>query len=62
MNKHEQTLKTLQETIDCLESLDLSFLFGETKSDVEYSLNEIVIDAQHIQSIIEGNAEQDKDN
>ena len=56
MNSHEQTLKQLEETVDCLETLDLSFLFGETKSDIEYSLNEIIIDIQNIQSTIEGNA------
>jgi hypothetical protein len=63
MNSHKQTTKALEETVDCLETLDLSFLFGETKNDVEYCLNEIIIDIQHIQSIIEGNnAGQDKDN
>ena len=56
MNNQEQTLKQLEETVDCLETLDLSFLFGETKSDIEYSLNEIIIDIQNIQSTIEGNA------
>lgn len=56
MNSQEQTLKQLEETVDCLETLDLSFLFGETKSDIEYSLNEIIIDIQSIQSTIEGNA------
>ena len=54
MNSQEQTLKQLEETVDCLETLDLSFLFGETKSDIEYSLNEIIIDIQSIQSTIEG--------
>ena len=57
MNSQEQTLKQLEETVDCLETLDLSFLFGETKSDIEYSINEIIIDIQNIQSTIEGNAE-----
>jgi len=56
MNSQEHTLKQLEETVDCLETLDLSFLFGETKSDIEYSLNEIIIDIQNIQSTIEGNA------
>jgi len=56
MNSQEHTLKQLEETVDCLETLDLSFLFGETKSDIEYSLNEIIIDIQSIQSTIEGNA------
>ena len=56
MNSQEQTLKQLEETVDCLETLDLSFLFGETKSDIEYSLIEIIIDIQNIQSTIEGNA------
>ena len=56
MNSQEQTLKQLEETVDCLETLDLSFLFGETKSDIEYRLNEIIIDIQSIQSTIEGNA------
>tara|TARA_B100000287_G_scaffold181375_1_gene171487 strand:- start:617 stop:790 length:174 start_codon:yes stop_codon:yes gene_type:complete len=56
MNSQEQTLKQLEETVDCLETLDLSFLFGETKSDIEYCLNEIIIDIQNIQSTIEGNA------
>ena len=56
MNSQEQTLKQLEETVDCLETLDLSFLFGETKSDIEDSLNEIIIDIQSIQSTIEGNA------
>ena len=62
MNSQEKTLKVLEETVDCLETLDLSFLFGETKSDVEYSLNEIIIDIQNIEAIVEGNAGQDKDN
>jgi hypothetical protein len=61
MDKQQSALSTLAEAIGSLETLDLSFIFGETKRDVEYSLNEIIIDIEHIESIIEGDARQDKD-
>jgi len=53
MDSQQSTSRTLEEVIDSLETLDLSFLFGEAKSDAEYSLNEIVIDLQHVQTIID---------
>ena len=53
-NQQQQTVNTLEEAIDSLETLDLSFLFVEAKSDAEYSLNEIIIDLQHVQTIIDG--------
>lgn len=53
-NQQQQTVNTLEEVIDILENLDISFLFGEAKSDAEYSLNEIIIDLQHVQTIIDG--------
>ena len=54
MDSQQTTSRRLEEVIDSLETLDLSFLFGEAKSDAEYSLNEIVIDLQHVQTIIDG--------
>ena len=60
-SQQQQTVNTLEEAIDSLETLDLSFLFGEAKSDAEYSLNEIIIDLQHVQTIIEGDAGQNQD-
>ena len=59
-NQQQQTVNTLEEVIDTLENLDVSFLFGEAKGDVEYSLNEIIIDLQHVQTIIEGDAGQNQ--
>ena len=53
-SQQKQTVNTLEEVIDTLENLDVSFLFGEAKGDVEYSLNEIIIDLQHVQTIIDG--------
>ena len=53
-SQQKQTVNTLEEVIDTLENLDVSFLFGEPKGDVEYSLNEIIIDLQHVQTIIDG--------
>ena len=60
-SQQKQTGNTLEEVIDTLENLDVSFLFGEPKGDVEYSLNEIIIDLQHVQTIIEGDAGQNQD-
>lgn len=62
MDSQQTTSKTLEEVIDTLETLDVSFLFGEAKGDAEYSLNEVIIDLQHIQTIIEGDAGQNQDN
>ena len=61
MDSQQTTSRTLEEAIESLETLDLSFLFGEAKSDAEYSLNEIIIDLQHVQTIIEGDAGQNQD-
>ena len=61
MDSQQTTSRTLEEAIESLETLDLSFLFGEPKGDVEYSLNEIIIDLQHVQTIIEGDAGQNQD-
>ena len=58
MDSQQTTSKTLEEVIDSLESLDVTFLLGEAKGDAEYSLNEVIIDLQHIQTIIEGDAGQ----
>jgi len=60
MDSQQTTSRTLEEAIESLETLDLSFLFGEAKSDAEYSLNEIIIDLQHVQTIIEGDAGQNQ--
>lgn len=54
MDSQQTTSRKLEEAIDSLETLDLSFLFGEVKNDAEYSLNEIIIDLQHVQTIIDG--------
>ena len=54
MDSQQTTSKTLEEVIDSLESLDVTFLLGEAKGDAEYSINEIIIDLQHVQTIIDG--------
>ena len=53
MDSQQIAVNTLEEAIDCIESLVLSFLFGEAKGDAEYSLNEVIIDLQHIQTIFD---------
>ncbi len=60
-NQQKQTVNTLEEVIDTLENLDVSFLFGEPKGDVEYSLNESVIELEHVQTIIEGDAGENQE-
>jgi len=58
MDSQQATSNILEEVIDSLENLDVSFLLGEAKGDAEYSINEIIIDLQHVQTIIEGDAGQ----
>jgi hypothetical protein len=53
MDSQQIAVNTLEEAIDNIETLDLSFLFGEAKRDAEYSLNEVIIDLQHIQTIFD---------
>ena len=53
MDKRKQTLDMLDEVIESLETLDISFLTGEEKSEAEYAINETIIDIQHIENIID---------
>ena len=50
-NKRQQTLDRLDEAIEILETLDISFLVGADKANAEYAINEAVIDIQEIESI-----------
>ena len=53
MDSQQTAVNSLEEVIDSIESLDLSFLLGEAKGDAEYSLNEVIIDLQHIRTIFD---------
>ena len=52
MDKRKTLLDTLDEMIQRLESLDVSFLTGEEKSEAEYAVNEVILDIQEIESMV----------
>lgn len=53
MDKRKETLNTLDEIVQILEGLDISFLTGADKANTEYSINEAIIDIQEVESMID---------
>ena len=53
MDKRKETLNTLDEIVQILEGLDISFLTGSDKANTEYSINEAIIDIQEVESMID---------
>ena len=52
MNKRKEALNTLDEIVQTLERLDISFLTGADKANTEYSINEAIIDLQEVEGMI----------
>ena len=53
MDKRKQTLDMLDEVIENLETLDISFLTGEDKAEAEYAINEAILDIQQVEGMID---------
>lgn len=51
MDNRKRTLEVLSEIAERLETLDISFLTGNKKSDAEYAVNEALLDLQEIEDI-----------
>jgi hypothetical protein len=53
MNKRKEALNTLDEMVQILERLDISFLAGADKVNTEYAINEAIIDIQEIEGMVD---------
>ena len=53
MDKRKIVLDTLDEVIERLETLDVTFLTGEDKSEAEYANNEAILDIQEVESLVD---------
>ena len=53
MDKRKIVLDTLDEVIERLETLDVTFLTGEDKSAAEYAINEAILDIQEVESLVD---------
>jgi len=53
MDKRKTALNTLDEAIESLETLDISFLTGEDKAEAEYAINEAILDIQQVEGMID---------
>ena len=53
MDKRKTVLDTLDEVIQNLEGLDISFLTGEEKIEAEYAINEAILDIQQVEGMID---------
>ena len=53
MNKRKIVLDILDEVIDRLETLDITFLTGEDKSEAEYAINEAILDIQEVEGLVD---------
>ena len=53
MDKRKIVLDTLDEVIERLETLDVTFLTGEDKSEAEYAINEAILDIQEVESLVD---------
>jgi hypothetical protein len=53
MDKRKTVLDTLDEMIQSLEALDVSFLTGEEKREAEYAVNEAILDIQEVESMVD---------
>ncbi len=54
MDKRKEALNTLDEIVQILEGLDISFLVGADKANTEYAINEAIIDIQEVESMVDG--------
>ncbi len=53
MDKRKIVLDTLDEAIESLERLDISFLVGEDKAEAEYAINEAILDIQEVEGMVD---------
>ena len=53
MDKRKIVLDTLDEVIERLETLDVTFLTGEDKSEAEYAIYEAILDIQEVESLVD---------
>ncbi len=53
MDKRKTVLNTLDEAIESLETLDISFLTGEEKAEADYVINEAILDIQQVESMVD---------
>ena len=53
MDKRKEALNTLDEMVQILERLDISFLVGADKVNTEYAINEAIIDIQEIEGMVD---------
>ncbi len=53
MNNKKETLDRLDEIVQILEGLDISFLTGADKANAEYAINEAIIDIQEIEGMVD---------
>jgi len=51
MDNRKQTLDILNEIAERLETLNISFLTGDDKSEAEYAINEALLDIQEIEGL-----------
>ena len=53
MDKRKRVLDALDATIETLETLDISFLLGDEKSEAEYAINEAILDIQEVENLVD---------
>tara|TARA_B100000287_G_C20563862_1_gene753596 strand:- start:441 stop:608 length:168 start_codon:yes stop_codon:yes gene_type:complete len=53
MDKRKRVLDALDATIETLETLDISFLLGDDKSEAEYAINEAILDIQEVENLVD---------
>jgi len=53
MDNKKETLDRLDEIVQILEGLNISFLVGVDKANAEYAINEAIIDIQEIENMID---------
>ena len=53
MDKRKEALNTLDEMVQILERLDISYLVGADKVNTEYAINEAIIDIQEIEGMVD---------
>ena len=53
MDKRKRVLDALDATIETLETLDISLLLGDEKSEAEYAINEAILDIQEVESLVD---------
>tara|TARA_R110002051_G_C8486607_1_gene462517 strand:+ start:303 stop:470 length:168 start_codon:yes stop_codon:yes gene_type:complete len=53
MDKRKRVLDELDATIETLETLDITFLVGDEKSEAEYAINEAILDIQEVETLVD---------